>query len=264
MTTRAKDVAGKTKDITGKMAAKRIGHAGTTQKLSGAQSSLNEAQQNQQTAGSQAKFIQNSMASHDMDMTEANEQGLLDAQPVEEQTPKFNTDPGTNDVKMSYVGTDGASHAVNLTQKFKSARAEQHGAGQRAEAAQSQIDSIQKKKGRVDTAKTAGRTGKAGVRPVYKGAKFATNVGRAGVRPVYKSAAFATKTGGAAMIGGVGGNSYLAHSMGRRVSQPMIGSGGPEQTPNRTPSEFGRVAGGKVSQPGEIGDTGNSDTSGGK
>ena len=245
MTTRAKGAAGNVKNIASKKVTQNVNHAGTTQKLSEAKSSLNEAKQNQQAAGSQAKFIQNSMASHDMDMAEAREHGFLDAEPVEGQTPSFKTDPGTNDVKMSYMGTDGASRSVNLTQKFKSARAEQNDAGQDAEAAQSQIDTIQTRKGRVDTAKAVGRTGKAGARPVYKGA------------------AFATKTGGAAMIGGVGGNSYLAHSMGRRASQPMIGSGGPEQNPNRTLSEFGRVAGGKASQPGEIGDTGNADTSGG-
>jgi hypothetical protein len=238
-------MVGQAKKTAGKKAAQKFDHVGTTQKLSEARSSLDEAQQDEQAAASQAKFLQNSMASRDMDMAEAKEQGILDAQPVEGQTPKFKTDPLTNDVKMSYMGTDGASRAVNLTQKFKSARAEQNDAGQDAEAAQSQIDTIQTRKGRVDTAKAVGRTGKAGARPVYKGA------------------AFATKTGGAAMIGGVGGNSYLAHSMGRRASQPMIGSGGPEQNPNRTLSEFGRVAGGKASQPGEIGDTGNADTSGG-
>jgi len=246
MTTRAKGAVGKAKNVAGKKAAQKFDHVGTTQKLSEARSSLNEAQQDEQAAASQAKFFQNSMASRDMDMAEAKEQGFLDAEPVEGQTPKFKTDPLTNDVKMSYMGTDGASRSANLTQKFKSAKAEQHNAGQEVEAAQSQIDSIQKKKGRVDTARSVGRAGKAGTRPVYKGAKFAA------------------KTGGAAMVGGVGGNSYLAHSMGRRASQPMIGSGGPNQNPNHTLSEFGRVTGGQASKTGEIGKTGtgNSDNSG--
>ena len=247
MTTRAKGMVGQAKKTAGKKAAQKFDHVGTTQKLSEARSSLDEAQQDEQAAASQAKFFQNSMASRDMDMAEAKEQGILDAEPVEGQTPKFKTDPLTNDVKMSYMGTDGASRSANLTQKFKSVKAEQHDAGQEVEAAQSQIDSIQKKKGRVDTARSVGRAGKAGTRPVYKGAKFAT------------------KTGGAAMVGGVGGNSYLAHSMGRRASQPMIGSGGPNQNPNHTLSEFGRVAGGQASKTGEIGKTGtgNSDNSGG-
>ena len=247
MTTRAKGMVGQAKKTAGKKAAQKFDHVGTTQKLSEARSSLDEAQQDEQAAASQAKFLQNSMASRDMDMAEAKEQGILDAEPVEGQTPKFKTDPLTNDVKMSYMGTDGVSRSANLTQKFKSVKAEQHDAGQEVEAAQSQIDSIQKKKGRVDTARSVGRAGKAGTRPVYKGAKFAT------------------KTGGAAMVGGVGGNSYLAHSMGRRASQPMIGSGGPNQNPNHTLSEFGRVAGGQASKTGEIGKTGtgNSDNSGG-
>ena len=247
MTTRARGAVGKAKNVAGKKAAQKFDHVGTTQKLNEARSSLSNAQQGEQAAASEAKFLQNSMASRDMDMAEAKEQGILNAKPIEGQTPSFKTDPLTNDVKMSYMGTDGASRSANLTQKFKSAKVKQHDASQDIEAVQSQIDSIQKKKGRVDTARSVGRAGKAGTRPVYKGAKFAT------------------KTGGAAMVGGAGGNSYLAHSMGRRASQPMIGSGGPNQTPNHTLSEFGRVAGGQASETGEIGKTGtgNSDNSGG-
>jgi type IV secretion system protein TrbL len=247
MTTRAKGMAGSAKKAAGRQVAKKVNHVGTKQKLDEARSSLNAAQQDEQAAASQAKFLQNSMASGDMDMAEAKEQGIIDAEPVEGQTPKFKTDPLTNDVKMTYMGTDGAPRAVNLTQKYKSAKAEQRDAGQEAEAAQSQIDTIQKRKRRVDTGRAAGRVGRAGARPVYRGAKFAT------------------RTGGAAMIGGVGGNSYLAHSMGRRASQPMIRSGSPNQNQNQnhTLSEYGRVAGGQASKTGEIGNTGNSDNSGG-
>jgi type IV secretion system protein TrbL len=242
MTTRAKGAVGKAKNVAGKKVAKHSDHVGTTQKLNEAKTSLNSAQQDEQAAGSQAKFIQNSMASRDMDMAEAKEQGFLDADPVEGQTPKFKTDPDTNDVKMSYMGTDGAPRAVNLTQKYKSAKAEQRDAGQRVEEAQSQVHATSSRKRRVDTGKAAGKA-----------------MSKTGV----KAGTFTTKTGGAAMLGGVGGNSYLAHSMGRRVSQPMIGSGGPNQNPNHTLSEFGRVSGGKPSQIGEIGNAGNSDNSGG-
>jgi hypothetical protein len=219
-------MVGNAKMTAGKKAAQRFNHAGTTKKLNEARSSLNEAQQGEQAAGSQVKFIQNSMASRDMDMAEAKEQGFLDAEPVEGQTPKFNTDPDTNDVKMSYVGTDGAPRAVNLTQKYKSAKAEQRDAGQRVEEAQSQVDATSVRKRRADMGKT---------------------VGKAGV----KAGAFTTRTGVAAMTGGVGGNSYLAHSMGRRSSQPMI------------TSEFGRASGGKASKPNEMGDEGNNDDAGG-
>src|SRR6056297_1060024 len=163
MTTRAKGAVGKAKNVAGKRAAQRSRYAGTTQKLNKAKSSLNAAQQDEQAAGSQAKFIQNSMASRDMDMAEAEEQGFLDAEPVEGQTPKFKTDPDTNDVKMSYVGTDGASRAVNLTQKYKSAKAEQRDAGQRVQEAQSQVDATSVRKRRADRGKTIGKAGvKAG------------------------------------------------------------------------------------------------------
>jgi len=226
MTTRAKGAVGKAKNVAGKRAAQRSRYAGTTQKLNKAKSSLNAAQQDEQAAGSQAKFIQNSMASRDMDMAEAEEQGFLDAEPVEGQTPKFKTDPDTNDVKMSYVGTDGASRAVNLTQKYKSAKGEQRDAGQRVEEAQSQVDATSVRKRRADRGKT---------------------IGKAGV----KAGAFTTRTGVAAMTGGVGGNSYLAHSMGRRSSQPMI------------TSEFGRASGGKASKPEEMANEGNNDDGGG-
>jgi type IV secretion system protein TrbL len=225
MTTRAKGAVGKAKTAASKKAAQRSRFAGTTQKLNEARSSLNEAQQDEQAAASQAKFIQNSMASRDMDMAEAKEHGFLDAEPVEGQTPKFKTDPDTNDVKMSYVGTDGAPRAVNLTQKFKSAKAEQHDAGQRVEEAQSRVDATSTRKRRADKGKA---------------------VGKAGV----KAGAFTTRTGVAAMTGGVGGNSYLAHSMGRRSSQPMI------------TSEFGRASGGKPSKPSEMGNEGNDDGGG--
>ncbi|ERG97334.1 MAG: hypothetical protein J07HQW2_03820 [Haloquadratum walsbyi J07HQW2] len=239
MTAWAKGAAGKVNNVASKEITEKLNHIGTTQKLNETKSSLNEAQQNEQAAGSQAEFIQSSMTSHDMDLIEANEQGFLNAEPVEEQTSKLNTNPA-----MSYVVTDGASRGVSLTQKFNSARTEQHNAGQEAEAAQSQVYRTQTGKGRVYTIKGVGRIGKAGVRPVYKGATFAT------------------KTGRAAMIDGVSGNSYLAHSMGRRVSQPMIGSGSPEQNQNHTLSEFRRVASGETSRSGEIDETGNIDISG--
>jgi type IV secretion system protein TrbL len=226
MTTRAKGAVGKAKNVAGKKAAQRSRYAGTTKKLDEARTSLNAAQQDEQAAGSQAKFIQNSMASRDMDMAEAKEQGFLNAEPVEGQTPKFKTDPDTNDVKMSYVGTDGASRAVNLTQKYKSAKAEQRDAGQRVQEAQSQVDATSTRKRRADRGKA---------------------VGKAGV----KAGTFTTRTGVAAMTGGVGGNSYLAHSMGRRSSKPMI------------TSEFGRAAGGQASKPGEMGNEGNNEDGGG-
>jgi type IV secretion system protein TrbL len=226
MTTRAKGAVGKAKNVAGKKAAQRSRYAGTTKKLDEARTSLNAAQQDEQAAGSQAKFIQNSMASRDMDMAEAKEQGFLNAEPVEGQTPKFKTDPDTNDVKMSYVGTDGASRAVNLTQKYKSAKAEQRDAGQRVQEAQSQVDATSVRKRRADRGKA---------------------VGKAGV----KAGTFTTRTGVAAMTGGVGGNSYLAHSMGRRSSKPMI------------TSEFGRAAGGQASKPGEMGNEGNNEDGGG-
>ncbi|WP_313690590.1 hypothetical protein [Halobellus marinus] len=63
MTTRAKGMVGQAKKTAGKKAAQKFDHVGTTQKLSEARSSLDEAQQDEQAAASQAKFLQNSMAS---------------------------------------------------------------------------------------------------------------------------------------------------------------------------------------------------------
>ncbi|WP_042663921.1 hypothetical protein [Haloferax sp. ATB1] len=64
--------------------------------------------------------------------------------------------------------------------------------------------------------------------------------GKKGVRTGKKAGTFTAKTGAAAMIGGVGGNSYLAYSAGRRAGGPMIGSNG---------SEFGKAVGGQSKPP---------------
>ena len=190
---------------------KQINHVGTSEKLDAAKSSLSEAQADHNTASSQAKFIQNSMANGEMDMAEAKKQGFLDAEPLESQQPKFKTDPDTLDRKMSYVGTDGVPRAVNLSRKFKEAKADQQEASERIETAQNDIKKNSARKQRVETGKRGARAGK--------------NAGT-----------FTAKTGAAAVVGGIGGNSYLAYSMGRRAGGPMIGTSG---------SEFGKASGGR-------------------
>jgi len=215
MTAHAKDAVNTVKQNAHQQATKRVGHYGTTGKLDTAQAALSEAQADHKSASSQAKFIQNAMASEEIDMAEAKEQGFLDAEPMENQKPEFKTDPDTLDRKMSYIGTDGASRSVNLTRKYKAANADQQDASKRIATAESDIATNSARNRRVETGKKGARAGK--------------NVGT-----------FTAKTGAAAMIGGVGGNSYLAYSAGRRAGGPMIGSSG---------SELGKASGGQNTPP---------------
>ena len=215
MTARAKGAVSSVKQSAHQQATKRIGHYGTSGKLDSAQASLSEAQTDHKTPSSQAKFIQNAMANEEIDMAEAKKQGFLDAEPMENQKPEFKTDPDTLDRKMSYMGTDGASRSVNLSRKFRAAKADQQDASERITTAESDIATNAVRNRRVETGKKGVRTGK-------------------------KAGTFTAKTGAAAMIGGVGGNSYLAYSAGRRAGGPMIGSNG---------SEFGKAAGGQSKPP---------------
>jgi len=240
MTARAKGTVNSVKQGAHQQATKRIGHYGTSGKLDSAQASLSEAQTDHKTASSQAKFIQNAMANEEMDMAEAKKQGFLDADPMENQEPKFKTDPDTLDRKMSYMGTDGARRSVNLTQKFRAAKADQQDASERITTAESDITTNSTRNRRVETGKKGVRTGK-------------------------KAGTFTAKTGAAAMIGGVGGNTYLAYSAGRRSGKPMIGSNSPQETsnPNRRLSEFGQVSAGQ-SQAAKSGDIGSESSSRGQ
>ncbi|WP_254824924.1 hypothetical protein [Haloglomus halophilum] len=234
LTTRAKDTAGRVKQGVHQAAAHRIDHVGTSQKLDEAQSNLAAAQTDEQAARSQAKFIQNAMGSDQMEMAEAKKQSFLDSEPMESQTPKFKTDPDTLHKKMSYMGTDGVPRTVNLTQKYKQAKAQQQDAGQRVEESEAAVSKISSQKRRAGVGKAVGRKGVGGT-------------ARAGK--------FATKTGAAAIVGGVGGNSYLAYSMGRRIGQPMIGSNGPKESPNqnRQFSEFGMATAGQAPKSNNLG-----------
>jgi hypothetical protein len=217
---------------------KELNHVGTSEKLDAAKSSLSEAQVDHETASSQAKFIQNSMANGEMDMVEAKKQGFLDAEPLESQQPKFKTDPDTLDRKMSYVGTDGVPRAVNLTRKFKEAKADQQEASERIETAQNDIQKNSARKQRVETGKRGARAGK--------------NAGT-----------FTAKTGAAAVVGGIGGNSYLAYSMGRRAGKPMIGpQEKPDSDPNHRLSDYGKARAGQASG-GKSGDIGLEGSNGG-
>jgi len=217
---------------------KQINHVGTSEKLDAAKSSLSEAQADHNTASSQAKFIQNSMANGEMDMAEAKKQGFLDAEPIESQQPKFKTDPDTLDRKMSYVGTDGVPRAVNLSRKFKEAKADQQEASERIETAENDIKKNTARNRRVERGKKGARAGK--------------NAGT-----------FTARTGAAAIVGGVGGNSYLAYSMGRRAGSPMIG---PQENPNPNPnhqlSDYGKARAGQASG-GKSGDIGIEGSNGG-
>ncbi|MFC7230162.1 hypothetical protein N0B31_22435 (plasmid) [Salinirubellus salinus] len=215
MTARAKGAVSSVKQSAHQQATKRIGHYGTSGKLDSAQASLSEAQTDHKTASSQARFIQNAMVNEEMDMAEAKKQGFLDAEPMENQMPEFKTDPDTLDRKMTYMGTDGASRSVNLSRKFRAAKADQQDASERITTAESDIAKNAARNRRVETGKKGVRTGK-------------------------KAGTITAKTGAAAMIGGVGGNSYLAYSAGRRAGGPMIGSNG---------SEFGKAAGGQSKPP---------------
>jgi type IV secretion system protein TrbL len=232
LTTRAKGTADRVKRGVHQTAANRIDHVGSSQKLDEAQSNLAAAQTDEQAARSQAKFIQNAMGSDQMEMAEAKKQGFLDAEPMANQTPKFKTDPDTLDKEMSYVGTDGVPRTVNLTQKYKQAMAQQQDAGQRVEESKAAVSKITSQNRRADIGKAVGRKGVGGT-------------ARAGK--------FATKTGAAAMVGGVGGNSYLAYSMGRRAGQPMIGSNGPKEDPNRQLPAFGMATAGQAAKSGDLG-----------
>jgi len=218
MTARAKGAVSDVKQGAHRKASSHLNHVGTSEKLDTAQSALSEAESDHQSASSQAKFIQNSMASEEMDMAEAKTQGFLDAEPVEDQTPTFKTDPDTLDRKMTYMGTDGASRSVNLSRKFRTAKANQQDASERIATAATDVAKNSARKRRVETGK--------------KGARGGKNAG-----------AFTAKAGAAAMVGGVGGNSYLAYSMGSRAGGPMIGSSG---------SEFGIASGGQPSKPLEV------------
>lgn len=230
MTARAKGAVSDMKQGAHQRAMNHVNHYGASEKLNTAQSALSEAQSDHQSASSQAKFIQNAMASEEMDMAEAKTQGFLDAEPAEDQTPEFKTDPDTLDRKMSYVGTDGASRSVNLSQKFRTAKANQQDASERVATAETDVTKNSARKRRVETGK--------------KGARSGGTVG-----------SFTTKTGAAAMVGGLGGNSYLAYSMGGRANQPMIGSNGPAErsTPNRQLSEFGKATAGQAGKSGDFG-----------
>jgi type IV secretion system protein TrbL len=246
MTTRAKNVVGGAKKAGHQMAAAKFDHIGTTQKLNSAKSNLTAAKKQQQAAGEEAKFLQNTMGTNQMDMVEANKHDFLPEEGIEQQTPKFETDPDTLDRYTSYVGKSGTEHRVNLSQAYSNAVSRRDDASEQVESAQAQVDRIGAQKSRVDKGKAAGRAGKTGARPVYSVSKFAT------------------RTGAAAMVGGVGGNSYLAHSMGRRAGQPMIGSNGPNQrNSNHTLSEYGRAHGGQTSKAGEMANGGDSGDSGG-
>jgi len=229
LTSRAKGGATRVKQGAHQMAMDTVDHYGTSQKLSEAQSGLSTAQADEQSAGAQAKFIQNAMASEEMDMAEANEQGFLNAEPIENQTPAFKTDPDTLDKKMSYVGTDGAARTVNLSQKYKRAKARQRGAGQHVGQSRAEVSKLASQQRRV-------------------------NAGKKGVKRTARVGAVTTKTGAAAMIGGVGGNSYLAHSMGRRATQPMIGSNtsSASQHPNHRLSEYGKATAGSVARRSDV------------
>ncbi|AUV84275.1 hypothetical protein C2R22_22170 (plasmid) [Salinigranum rubrum] len=240
MTARAKGAVSSVKQSAHQQATKRIGHYGTSGKLDSAQASLSEAQTDHNTASSQAKFIQNAMANEEIDMAEAKKQGFLNAEPMENQKPEFKTDPDTLDRKMSYMGTDGASRSVNLSQKFRAAKADQQDASERITTAESDIATNAVRNRRVETGKKGVSTGK-------------------------KAGTFTAKTGAAAMIGGVGGNSYLAYSAGRRAGKPMIGSNSPQETPdpNRRLSEFGQASAGQA-QAAKSGDIGSESSSGGQ
>jgi type IV secretion system protein TrbL len=241
MTARAKGAVNTVRQGAHQQATKRIGHYGTSEKLDSAQSALSEVQGEHEAASSQAKFIQNAMANEEMDMAEAKKQGFLDAEPMETQRPKFKTDPDTLDRKMTYMGTDGASRSVNLTQKYRAAKADQQDASDRITTAQNDVATNSARKRRVETGKKGARAGK-----------------NAGV--------FTTKTSAAAMVGGIGGNSYLAYSMGRRAGQPMIGSNGPQQNQNQDPnhrlSDFGKATSGQA-QGAKNGDIGSEGSNGG-
>ncbi|MFT4922293.1 MAG: type IV secretion system protein TrbL [Haloarculaceae archaeon] len=232
LTARAKGTADRVKRGVHRTAANRIDHVGSSQKLDEAQSNLAAAQTDEQAARSQAKFIQNAMGSDQMEMAEAKMQGFLDAEPMENQTPKFKTDPNTLDKEMSYVGTDGVPRTVNLSQKYKQAKAQQQDADQRVEESKAAVSKITSQKHRADVGKAVSRKGVGGT-------------ARAGK--------FATKTGAAAMIGGVGGNSYLAYSMGRRAGQPMIGSNRAKENPNRQLPEFGMATAGQAGKSNNLG-----------
>ncbi|WP_251344536.1 hypothetical protein [Haloplanus halophilus] len=231
MTARAKGAVNTVKQGAHKKAAAHLDHVGTSEKLDSAQSALSGFQTDHEAASSRAKFIQNAMANDEMDMAEAKEHGFLKSEPYENQTPIFKTDPDTLDRNMEYMGRDGTARRVNLTQEYRQAKADKRNASERIATAEADVAKNSTLKRRVDIGKKGTNVGKKGV--------------NAGARVGKNASVFTARAGAAAMVGGVGGNSYLAYSMGRRAGQPMIGSNGSKENLNHRVSDFGKASGGQ-------------------
>jgi type IV secretion system protein TrbL len=233
ITSRAKGVSSGLKQRGYSAMSSHSDHIGSGQKLSDAKSGLNEAQEQHQAASEEADFLQKSIASGEMDIAEANKYDFLPEEGIGEQEPKFSTDPETGNQKMSYATGDGNSATVNLTQAHSEAAERRYVAGQQVDEAKAEVEKLENAKGNADTVKKV-------TKPVGQAGKVAGRAGKAGGRGIYKAGEFTTRTGTSAMIGGVTGNPYLAYSSGRQAAEKMIGSNGPQQSP-----DIGAVTGGK-------------------
>jgi type IV secretion system protein TrbL len=236
ITSRAKGTVGSAKNAVHQQASKKSRHIGTGQKLNDAKSTLNDAQEHHQMASAEADFLKNAIETGEMDLAEANQHDFLPEEGIEGQEPKFSTDPDTDNQMMSYATEDLGEETVDLTQVHSDAAEQRYVAGQQAEEAKSEVEEIEKRKGRMDKGK--------------KYAKQPVRAGKVGGRGVYKAGEFTTRTGTSAMMGGVAGNPYLAYSAGRQAGEKMISSNGAQQT-----SEIGLASGAKPASKG--GDMGN-------
>lgn len=225
-----------------KWAADRSAHVGTAQKVESAEAELAAAENHAAETEQRANFIDQSIQTESIDLERAQEHGLISETPLEAGTPKIEQSPNSGEYTLSYVDETANEHRVNLSQELRTARTNERDAKATVLATDERVQSLKGYKRRADTIKVPGRATK---RAAVAVGEPTVRVAKPVAKGSYKASTFAAKTGGAAIIGGVGGNSYLAYSLGSRVNQPMIRPNGRSETtaanPNHTLSEFGKA-----------------------